>query len=420
LRRRRRWKQRFGAFGILLLAVPIAATDVRHASKQETSLGDRQDVAHGPPLAPGKPLRLDFVQMMTPVAGWAMGGDVARPSLSVLRTEVGGTRWTDVTPGEARGIPSMVVFFLDLQHAWVVSPGGAGAPPRTITTFRTVDGGRTWLRGTPLRIPPAYRGYAPLGEGMQFVDPKSGWLFFGLEGAADSTGVDLYRTRDGGITWEEVSVTLPSPGTSSRSSLPVGCGKTGISFLDKSTGWATAHCPGGSPFLYVTRDAGRSWREQTLPPPADDPSLFSHCDCGTFPPKFASAKDGALMVRSPDVLYLTHDGGASWNSTKLPSRLIRDMPEFISPSQGWLLGLAADPVTRILRPDKLYATSDGGQTWEAITPSRELFGPLNFVSDRVGFSVYTKSRDRSLLKTIDGGHTWTVLQPVAEGSDQGA
>jgi photosystem II stability/assembly factor-like uncharacterized protein len=292
-------------------------------------------------------------------------------------------------------------------------PGLSRAPQlRLVTTYQTEDGGKTWKEGVPVTLPARYPPAAPLAPGLQFVDAKHGWLTLGFEGAdRGSTGVGIYRTTDGGMNWKEVSLTIRSPGQSSPSSLPTGCGKTGITFSDPLRGWATAHCADGSLFFYASGDGGLTWHPQNLPPPAGYPSdLFGNCDCGSLPPIFTSSRDGVLMLHNPDLLYITNDGGDSWSPTQLPQKYVSNF-YFLDARRGWLVGLAPDAQTHSLHFNQLYFTQDGGHSWQGFTPNHELAGPVGFLTEKLGWSLYLKARIPEVLQTTDGGKTWQPVQP---------
>ncbi len=127
--------------------------------------------------------------------------------------------------------------------------------------------------------------------------------------------VDVFRTTDGGKTWTKVSVA--SPTYNSSEALPPGA--EWLSFFDVSNGWAT----GSSPitqliWLYITHDGGTTWQHQTLPQPA-----HGQHDIFTGPITFFNREDGILptclatnagLATGADI-YVTHNGGTTWKST---------------------------------------------------------------------------------------------------------
>jgi photosystem II stability/assembly factor-like uncharacterized protein len=354
------------------------------------------------PLATPQPVGLAAVHMLTQEDGWGLAADTGY----VLRTADGGTQWQDVSVPGVPPAANDVAYFLDTAHAWVAvtAPISASGPnTTTVTIYRTADGGQTWDSGAPVTI----SGGGP--GSFDFIDSQHGWLLLALGAGAGSEAVEILRTVDGGTSWEVVSLTAGLPDQSTPGSLPLGCDKSGIGFADPATGWATGFCPGGKVFFYATRDGGLTWEWQTLPPPAGYPAdLFSGCQCALNPPIFTSAQDGFMPVgvfETTDAwfLYITHDGGATWNPSPLPTTGLVDSVDFIDAGNGWFTDR-----------ELLYATHDGGQTWIPVGqfPTEDLSGKLNFVNTSDGW--FTDGRQ--LYATHDGGVTWSAVATTLSAS----
>jgi photosystem II stability/assembly factor-like uncharacterized protein len=124
----------------------------------------------------------------------------------------------------------------------------AGPPVPAVTVYRTHDGGQTWDAPSP----------APFGvdldlddpgflAGSSFVSGTAGWLT--ANGAA-------YVTADAGLTWIR------------QGQLPGGLTFNGLTPVDQSVAVAVAakSRAAGVPWsLFMTVDAGRTWRELTSP-----------------------------------------------------------------------------------------------------------------------------------------------------------
>src|ERR1700716_2734953 len=209
------------------------------------------------PKAPYPLLPPVSLRMINASTGWAAGSGTNR----ILRTGDGGSHWDDAGPRGAQP-GNWTTFFLDANAAWVASSlqPGSDTLDFSVHVYRTTDGGKSWRNA----------GVVAAGQGgptsMSFVDSSHGWLFMNMGGAAGSQGVALYGTVDGGTTWAKFSEADTS-GSAGR--LPLSCSKGAPVFLNPSTGWLPGSCSaGGGPFFYVTRDAGRSWRNVALVSPA--------------------------------------------------------------------------------------------------------------------------------------------------------
>jgi photosystem II stability/assembly factor-like uncharacterized protein len=393
-----------------LLLIGIASNRLIHPTPIRTARAATP--SSSPHVIAAQPVMITAIQMASPTVGWGLGARADRPDEQVLRTADGGHHWTDITPTAARN-RQFIPYFLGTRYAWVLLDSGS----RQNTVYRSADGGVTWTSGTPLNVRAEYGRYGPMGaQPIEFVDPLHGWMTFGFDGG---DGIGVYATTDGGAHWQLRSLNIARPGASTPSALPSGCAKTGVTFSSVTRGWATAHCSSGRPFFYGTADGGRTWQALPLPAPIGYPAdLFVDCACTSLPPDFSSANDGVLTFRNPDFVYATHDAGVSWLPLPLPSKAIADNPMFIDASEGFIAGITVDPATRVRSFDRLYVTHDGGQSWQGIKPNHEL-QILDFATPRAGWSLYAKGNaPPQLLITSDGGATWSVIQPVVDQATQ--
>ena len=336
---------------------------------------------------------LRLLSMVSPTAGWALD------TSAVVRTADGGVLWVDRTPPGVVVTQSSMLFSLNVRTTWLTAMSGRAASP---VLARTTDGGQIW-RSYPLPIP----GDAARIGGVTFIDPSHGWLLISLGAGAGSEGVQVLRTTDGGAHWATVSRTATS--SSAPGSLPLGGIKTGIAFHTATTGWATAAVAGptGFAWLYRTRDGGSTWQHQGLALPR----AYRQGAPIVYPPRFFTSGGGMLPVilHTPAAtasidFYTTRDGGATWSSTTpLPFKASAGSPnwDFGDRNHGW-----------VTWGDALRATGDGGRTWRTIgpNPGGQAVGQLDFVNARTGWSLGT-SAGTPLRRTADGGHTWVRLSP---------
>lgn len=316
---------------------------------------------------------------------------------TVLYTDDGGVRWKNVTPSGVALSRSSIADFRTSSVASIATPGSDGTSTQV---WHTADAGADWQQATvPLPFP----------RQISFVDAQHGWLLASTQddgGAAEP--VSVFRTTDGGKTWSSVATALFAD-TTPPGRLPYGGLKTGLYFLDSMTGWVTGtvFAPNLA-WLYVTRDGGATWQEQTLPPtPGVPPARFT-----VLAPRFFSADDGILPVIFSDdttgkalaaTVYTTHDGGKTWQST-LPVPTASPLLSFADTQYGW----ATDGTA-------LYLTDSGGNQWRKLSPGGSFKNviQLDFTSDTVGWAISSSvSTNSTLLKTADGGRTWNSISPV--------
>lgn len=203
----------------------------------------------------GDALALETIHMVDAQIGWAVAHGFRN---ELLRTADGGTSWRDVTPAGSSGQRAHVwrITVLSSLIAWVMPSNPVGSTSTEV--FRTFDGGRTW-RSASIS--------APLVESISIINPLEGWLIAFLAAATGRQSVEIYRSTDGGQSRIKVAASEESSG------LPLYGGKNSITFRSPTTGWIPVYdLHPNSQHLYVTRDGGCTWRQQSLP------LLRSHSD----------------------------------------------------------------------------------------------------------------------------------------------
>jgi photosystem II stability/assembly factor-like uncharacterized protein len=346
------------------------------------------------PTASATPAAAPFfntIHMFTRQTGWAW------TDRGVLRTTDGWAHWVNVGPPGASGLVGDVQFFTDAS-AWVVA-GNAAYAPQTSNIFHTTDGGANWTRFS-------LNESSGVGPGqIDFVDATHGWLFVSYGAAAGSSGGAIYRTVDAGAHWIKVEQTVggiqEAPG-----SLPFGCDKAGVSFVNTTTGWASGSCAGGGPFFFVTHDAGRTWSPQSFPIPA---GFSGDGGVTTSLPVFFSDRSGYFILGgNQTVAYTTTNGGTSWVQHRLPaggwSQPVGAI-SFSSLTDGWMI--SGDGTL-------IYRTNDGGQHWTSFRPAPLLTGPqgLDPIDATHAIAVLNPSGSQNFLTvTGDGGRTWRQIEP---------
>ena len=348
-------------------------------------------------FAPGSPVVLSEIHMLTDAMGWALTG--AEPH--ILRTQDGGTTWIDVTPPERSTAPgearrSASGYFLDPYLAWVVYfPEQFVGGPDTLdglSGWWTTDGS-IWLAST-IRAPMDINEGGPI---VQFADEDHGWILVAFAVGAGQRGYTLVRTTDGGLTWDAIQT---PPDTLSA------CDKTSIAFVDPAVGWMTNECPfelAGGVFVDQTTDGGSTWTQLELTPPAGQgPFAETYLLCRTHSPNLRSATLGALVVECRrqsgglvSFLYSTDDAGQTWRISAYPGGAL----QMLNDTAGWALSR------------QIHKTENGGQTWRLIkTVSWD--GQFSFVNEELGWAVARSAQAIALVRTTNGARTWSVLEPV--------
>lgn len=334
------------------------------------------------------PIVVAEVQMFSSGAGWAVGVDTTRVTnaLFLLRTADGGRHWHDVTP-RTGWMAGAAPELLDADHAWLMTFATQGQ----VSVLRTTDGGAVW-RETVIKDPKLL-GISSFGLGhITFTDGRYGWLFLAYDYNGDQQGT-LYRSSDGGSTWAVASTTDPERGEGNA--IPWQGGKQGFGFVDAHTGWLTATSYQSRPLLYVTHDGGVTWNEVSYPYGGGGPIGPSQ---GVTAPRFLTRSAGYFVIGALESeIYWTFDAGATWSVTLV--RACCDY-QFVNTRTGFAVGYAVPIGPTDDFSQNLWRTDDGGLHWrierarinaqtayEVTNHFHTTISSFEFVDPKVGYAV---------------------------------
>jgi photosystem II stability/assembly factor-like uncharacterized protein len=260
---------------------------------------------------------------------------------------------------------------------------------------------------TGWRLLPAepYRGKQ---DDISFVTPDLGWYGNGAG--------KLYRTRDGGETWEKV---WDQPGTFIRA----------LGFVDAQNGFlgnvGTEYYPNVTDTrpLYRTRDGGTSWT------PIESPGIDivkGICGIDVLHEKRIfqgemreiSVIHAAGRVGGPAAILRSIDGGDTWEVIDLREQagMILDV-KFFDAQNGLVCAATSGDVSQANA--SILRTSDGGKNWTQVYRSdrmAENCWKMSFPSRNVGYATVQNYQEgatkRIVVKSTDGGATWRELPLV--------
>ena len=328
---------------------------------------------------------------------------------AILRTTDGGESWVDVTPSAIRealstagngGSGDFEAAFSQADYALAAYAMGNEA-----WIFRTSDGGQSWEESR-LALQEEVQGITS----MVLADEAHGWLLATRGVGAGNDWVDLYHTEDGGANWGFLagseSEKNPAGGISS------GGIKSGLSFSSPQKGWLTGSAPIDLVYLFRTLDGGLSWQPYHQPLP--EGASFSN---SSYPPIFFDENQGILpavlitLSNEPGLLfYETQDGGETWVPIVLLEGEITAW-DWVDLQHGFASG------TDEQQQSKLFVTSDGGNSWEAYPVEMPVVRSLDFITDQVGWAVCGWAFDPregcsgDVYHTKDRGRSWERVYP---------
>lgn len=242
--------------------------------------------------------------------------------------------------------------------------------------YVTTDGGKTWQQ----RTAPTDDQYNSLVR-FAFINARDGWIILSNQFDPGHSPLALFRTTDGGKTWTKLQ-SVDAQGNSQLGNLPLQR-INWLTFTDAAAGWATGDNArsDGVVRLYMTHDGGATWQAQELPLPSqgfDGPTVDARA------PEFFDAQNGILAVGSSTANF---------------------QPEIAHRPDSGALGQV------------IYVTHDGGATWQSGSPLPDPQGLVSFSDANHGWEASGTNLD--LWATSDGGQTWTKISAGSQSSYAG-
>jgi hypothetical protein len=277
----------------------------------DSDVTDGQVLALLPTLESVDPARLERPVLVAGPAVESLGALSAEQAWAVVDgrlywTDDGGANWTDLSPGQDR---IQAATFLDQEHGWLVIAPNAAQP--SFMLWRTTDGGLTWQEAPLTAVSELLSDARAVS--LDFISPLEGWLAFKLPSSANFNRGVLYHTSDGGLSWDERS--LPGGGS--------------IDFVTETNGWTLAGPQGDE--LYQTQDGGRTWlpvdAASTAPLGMRNPlrsSLpgaagISYVNSATAWAFTRTGECDSQSCTSSSALWRSLDGGVTWDQVSLPA-----------------------------------------------------------------------------------------------------
>ncbi len=276
-----------------------------------------------PPATPGAISGpLDFILMINETQGWGIAAQsVLRTEnggkswSDITPTGIETIMSTIPTPAP-QGLNSIELkgAFLDAQTAWIAAPG-----LDKVTFFHTVDGGRTW-QATEMVISTSQQVYPIQITSFTYLNTLTGWLLLSTEMSTGHGFVELYQTQNSGVTWRLIAEANQNASGEETGSITTTGQKTGVVFRDTANGWLTGYSMGNAIYVYRTKDGGLTWDFQQLSIPngytaiggsaQSYPAIFFDNKKGLMPIYLGKATSGINLF-----FYITADGGDNWFST---------------------------------------------------------------------------------------------------------
>jgi len=226
---------------------------------------------------------------------------------------------------------------------------------------------------------------------VHFISGKQGWAVGnsvevtpGLDSAEGGESLILH-TKDGGKTWHR------------QNSGVFGKPLRKVYFRSALEGW----CVGEEGVLIHTSDGGKTWESIETFTQNNLNDLFMQNEIG-------------WVVGDWGTLLKTNDSGQTFieiDGDVFGRKSLKSI-YFVNETHGWIVTYNTPTSTAQENAGYIYQTTDGGVTWtEQFTTEAALFS-VHFIDKQTGWVVGDR---RSVFATSDGGQTW---QFITDGSNQ--
>lgn len=321
----------------------------------------------------------------------------------VWKTVNAGSSWTNTTDGQIP-VGSMGAVAVADSNPDIIYAGTGSSKIRSNVSigrgmYKSVDGAKTWQ----------FTGLRDVGQiaSVRINPTNPDEVFVAASGNPFKNSADrgVYRTRDGGKTWQKVLYINDSLGAADLEFKP---GDPKVLYASMWHGqrrpWTitSGSMDGG---IYKSTDGGDTWAKLAGGLPT---GLFGRSNVGVS----AAAPDRlyALIEAKPGHgLYRSDDGGANWTNVNAENRLIT------RPFYYTTLGVDPNNADLVFVGNEGWFRSvDGGKTFKAeATPHGDnhdvWINPRNS-------QALVQANDGGANVSLDGGKTWSVQsnQPTSE------
>ncbi len=332
---------------------------------------------------------------------------MAQNNGGVWKTTDAGRVWTPIFDDQPTGsIGAIAVSVSNPNIIYVGSGEGLHRPDLSVGDgiYKSIDAGKSWTHLAGLR------------DGQQISEIKidnnnPDRVFAAVAGHPYAANEErgIYRTTDGGKTWEKVLYTDENTGGADVEIDPTNSQIVYATLWESREGaWENARFDGTNGGIFKSVDGGKTWKQSTKGLPAG----ISQAAIAIAP---SNPKRLFAAVRTPvdTKFYRSDDAGETWTIATTDARPANRI------ASGDLGDVQFDP----RNPDIVYAASivtwksiDGGKTWNAFRGAPGGDDYQNIWINPNAPDIILMGSDQGAIVTVNGGASWSSWynQPTAQ------
>ncbi|MGW8315967.1 MAG: WD40/YVTN/BNR-like repeat-containing protein [Bacteroidales bacterium] len=256
----------------------------------------------------------------------------------VYKTEDGGGSWTNMGLKDSRQIGGIVVDPRNSNVVFVAAEGSAWGPGGDRGLYKTTDGGKNWTKVLEISENTGVNNVVmdPVDPDVMYAtsEQRRRHVFTKIGGGPESA---VYRSNDGGVTWEKSMKGLPS--------VDMGGMGIAVSPVDRNVVYLIVEAAEDKGGFYRSTDRGASWQR-----------MSDHSSSGQYYNEiYCDPVDVDKVYSMETYSYYTGDGGKTWNRLGNDNRHVDDHALWIDPSDTDHFLIGGD--------GGAYESYDGGSTY---------------------------------------------------------
>ncbi len=269
--------------------------------------------------------------------------------------------WKELGPDNVGG--RTLALLIDKNNPNHIFAGAAGGG-----LWISNDGGSSWSNYSDQLADLAVSGLCQAANGDIYFGTGEGTYFQAGIGAGGLIGKGIYKSTDGGVTFNSIANTVPTPNSA-------------------SVDWATVTRMAASPTdpnyiavamnrgVRITKDGGATWYNPVRVNMTGAQITSSAQDVEIQADGTCFAVVGNLAYKSPDGNDMTFAKISNGGNTSLPNGGISRLELALSPDDDNYLYAVAITTAGDLK--SVYQSTDRGTTWNVIGNGSSIFDPFN-------------------------------------------